>query len=231
VKFTSLVACLVFTCANSMSFAATPVSVSITNAGFAYVPALTPGSWTTLPGGTGIATTTPIQGWDVFGPDTGSHTTQDGYYNSPYVDGTVAYIGGSSEVLGSFSQVLGTTQAGTYEVAIDVGWRNGLVFAGYSLSLSANGTSFASSTNEVSFSAADQGTFKRVSLVSVVDPGSSLVGQALTLTVAAASPGRFTQTNFDNVSVTLTPVPEPAASILLTVGLGLLFFAKRKVGA
>jgi hypothetical protein len=197
--------------------------VTVLNSSFDYSPALPDGSWTTLPGGSGIATPDPIQGWQVSGLDTGTHSVTVGQvFDEPYAFGTVAFIGGTHSSA-AFSQQLGVAQAGTYTVELDVGWRNDLAFAGYSITLSAGGVVFAEDIDLVPFLSDDQGAFKRISLSGLVPSGSTLVGEPLLLSIGATSSGRFRQTNFDNVSVDFaalpSAVPEPTtlAGVLMAL--------------
>lgn len=181
--------------------------------------------WVTLPGGTGTTQRAdPVTGWTVTGSDTGAHVVTAPMFDQPYPHGTMAFIGGTRNDLGTLTQTIGAVQAGQYTLGVDVGWRNSLDFAGYSLSLLAGGQVMASDTNTLVFTAAAQGSWQRATLSLTVPQASPWIGQALAVQLGTVSPGFFRQVNFDNVTLDLVaaPVPEPASWALLAAGLGAL---------
>lgn len=195
------------------------VSLTVANAGFDSAIALAPGQWTAV--GTGIRQAAPVPGWTVTGSDAGLHRPVDGWFTSPYAHGTYAYFGGTSGGAQSMQQQVGLVAEGAYSFAVDVGWRANLAFGGYQIDLLAGEVVVASNVNGTPFTAADRGSFKRLSVDWTATAASGLVGQPLSLRLSAPSDASGWQTAFDNASLSFTaaPVPEPGMAALALCGL------------
>ncbi len=163
-----------------------------------------------------LVSTGGLQG--VFDPTATATLTGGGpFFDQPVPDGVqVAYSNG-----GTISQTLtGTTlQAKTqYTLGVYVGRRNDQPFPGYNIELLAGSTVLAS--NSIITPAA--GTFAPVTVSYSSGSSSPLFGQALTIRLTSNG----TQTNFDNVTLDASPIPEPSA-ILGLLGFGLLGIASK----
>lgn len=213
------------------SFDSSAATINIVNATFESDIDLSPGQWTTLPGGSGIQTSNPIPGWNVTGLDTGLHQVPSGYFNdAKYAEQDFVYSGGTANSGGSFSQTVGLIEKGTYTFSIDVGWRKDLSFAGYKIEFIADGTVFASDVNGTKFVDDDKGEFKTVSYSVDLLGESPYLGKALSIRLSSAEPGWFKQTAFDNAKLNIATVPLPAAIWLFGSGLlGLIGIKLRRV--
>lgn len=199
--------------------AAGAAELAIINAGFDSSITLAPGQWTAV--GTGIRQAAPVPGWVVTGWDAGLTRPGNGWFNAPYAHGIYAYFGGTGGGAQSMQQQVGVVAEGAYSFAIDVGWRSGLSFGGYQIDLLAGDVVVASNLNGTPFTAADRGSFKRLSVDWTATAASGLVGQPLSLRLSAPSDASGWQTAFDNASLSFTAaaVPEPGMAGLALCGL------------
>ena len=170
----------------------------------------------------------PVPDWTITGA-TGSFQpgTSTNYFNTALPDGSiVAYTNG-----GTLSQTLAGISLlpnATYTLSVDVGRRNDVVAANYSLNLLDGSTVFCTSgpTSNASIAA---GTFTDVTLTCTTGASvpAGLLGIELT--------GDGRQIDFDNVQLSVTggtvATPEPGALLLTLAGLlmsGLLFLRSRR---
>ncbi|MBE8996397.1 PEP-CTERM sorting domain-containing protein [Microcystis aeruginosa] len=181
-------------------------------------------------GTTGFYSKNSITGWSLSSTGTNTPflgvldptksqilTGLDRFYNlQPVPDGVqVAYSNG-----GTISQTLSATlQANTqYTLGAYVGSRKNMAFPGYSIELLAGSTVLAS--NNIITPIA--GTFAPVTVSYSSGSSSPLFGQALEIRLTSNG----IQTNFDNVTLDASPIPEPSA-ILGLLGFGLLGIASK----
>jgi PEP-CTERM motif len=214
VKFTSLSLLLAIL---ALSFIAAPASadtIAIANQSFETVALGSPLNLSCGP----LCTFNvgPIPGWMTMGE---SGTFQPGptlFASVP--DGTkAAYTNG-----GSISQTLSATLSPdtTYTLTVDVGHRLDGFVTNYTIELLAGSmvlNSFSDSNGMIT-----AGTFAPES-VSYTTGAMPLMGN---LGIELISNG--IQTDFDNVTLSATPVPEPGTLALLATGLGLMFFIFRR---
>jgi hypothetical protein len=144
-------------------------------------------------------------------------TGNDWFYGGqPVPDGNqVAYSNG-----GTIAQTLSAVlQPNTrYTLSADIGRRKGLAFPANSIRLIAGNTLVSS--NSVTPAA---GTFQRVTVsYTSGDIGDPLIGKPLQIYLSSWGD----QTNFDNVTLNASPIPEPSA-ILGLLGFGLLGIASK----
>ena len=143
----------------------------------------------------------------------------DSYYDEPVPDGVqVAWSNG-----GTISQQLSATlQSNTeYTLGVYVGQRNRSGFVGYNIELLAGNTVIASN-NSITPA---PGTFSLVNVHYTSSDNDPLIGQSLGIRLSSFG----IQTNFDNVTLEATAVPEPLTILgaVTAIGFGTMF--KRKV--
>jgi hypothetical protein len=206
---------LVLVCTTTPAFADT---IPVTNASFETISSSNPLVYTSP--GIGTWNIGPIPGWTSTGV-AGSWQPGSGALNLPVPDGNiVAYSNG-----GTISQMLGASLVDytTYILSVDIGHRldgvNGYptdytiaLFAGNMLLNSVSGSS----------SPIPLGTFATQSLSYTAGTTSPSGNLAIVLTSTGI------QSQFDNVQLSATPVPEPGSLALLATGLGLAFFIFRR---
>jgi hypothetical protein len=192
-------------------------SIPIQNASFEITNPLT------TPCGTGCAFNGgPIPGWTTVGGLQGTWQPSSAYFTSPVPDGSlVAYSNG-----GTISQTLSASLAANtlYTLTVAVGNRldavvNNLATT-YIIQLFAGNTLLNSITG--SNTTIPLGTFMDVSfnyLAGVTVPSGNL-----SIVLSSVGP----QSDFDNVRLTATPVPEPGSLTLLVAGLGLALVMLRR---
>lgn len=147
-------------------------------------------------------------------------TGQNWFYNQPVPDGNqVAYSNGGT-IAQQLSAVL---QANTrYTLSAYIGRRNVLTFPTNNIRLLAGDTAptILAISNSVTPAA---GTFQRVTVsYTSGDIGDPLIGKPLQIYLSSWG----VQTNFDNVTLDASPIPEPSA-ILGLLGFGLLGIASK----
>ncbi|MFM6061995.1 MAG: PEP-CTERM exosortase interaction domain protein, partial [Microcystis panniformis] len=144
-------------------------------------------------------------------------TKLDRFYNlQPVPDGVqVAYSNG-----GTISQTLSETLRANkqYTLGVYVGRRKVQGFPGYNIELLAGNTVLASN-NSINPTA---GTFAHVTVNYSSGNSSPLIGQALTIRLTSLG----NQTNFDNITLDASTIPEPSAMLGL-LGFGLLVIASK----
>ena len=169
--------------------------------------------------------TSPIGQTGIFNPSKSDANTTfdsivfDSYYDEPVPDGVqVAWSNG-----GTISQQLSATlQSNTeYTLGVYVGQRNRSGFVGYNIELLAGNTVIASN-NSITPA---PGTFSLVNVHYTSSDNDPLIGQSLGIRLSSFG----IQTNFDNVTLEATAVPEPLTILgaVTAIGFGTMF--KRKV--
>ncbi len=156
----------------------------------------------------------------VFNPSkSDANTTFDAYYNEPVPDGVqVAWSNGGN----IFQQLSATLQSNTeYTLGVYVGQRNRSGFVGYNIELLAGNTVIASN-NSITPA---PGTFSLVNVHYTSSNNDRLIGQSLGIRLSSDG----IQTNFDNVTLEATAVPEPLTILgaVTAISFGTIF--KRKV--
>jgi len=217
VKFASLFSLLAILALALIPATAQADTIAITNPSFETVDPLHPLDQSC---GIGCAfNVASIPGWMITGNAGGLFQPSSDHFNLPLPDGnTVAYSNG-----GTISQTSSATLAPntTYTLSVDVGYRlDGTVdLTNYTIALLAGNTvlNFFSDSNGM----ITPGTFALES-VSYTTGAMALPGN---LGIELISVGQ--QTDFDNVQLSASPVPEPGTLALLATGLGLMFFAFR----
>jgi len=200
-------------------------SVSIQNASFE-----TTNSLSSTCAGTGCAYNFSIPDWTIAGINAAAGSFQPGsssiYFNTALPDGNiVAFIN-----TGSISQTLTGVSLlanSVYTLSVDVGRRNDVTGATYSLNLLDGSNVFCTSGSSSNGSIA-AGTFADITLTCAT--GATVPGGFLGIELT----GDGRQINFDNVQLDVTtstvPTPEPSVLALTFVGLimgGLLFLRSR----
>jgi len=189
-------------------------TIAITNASFEITNPLN------ISCGAGCAWNTgPIPGWTTTGGQQGSWMPNSTYFSSPVPDGSiVAY----SNLGGTISQTLADSLVAntSYVLSVDIGHRLDGWVTDYTIALYAGGTLLDSLSG--SNGVIPAGTFATESFTfdSGTTPASGNLGIKLT---SAGS-----QTDFDNVRLTASPVPEPGSLALLAAGLGLTILVLRR---
>lgn len=204
---------LVFGCATTPTWADV---VPIKNASFESMNALnlsapTRGSWNIG----------PITGWTLSGeggswqPDTVA-----GRSYSSVPDGmTVAYSNGGTIYQDLSTSLLSNT---TYTLSVDVGHRLDGLETNYSLAIYAGGNLLIKSA-DTSNGAIPIGTFADET-VTFTSGANVTPGQKLRIVLTSTGQ----QTDFDNVQLTASAIPEPASLSLLAAGCGLMLFVFRR---
>jgi hypothetical protein len=218
VKFTSLSLLLPVLV---LSFIATPASadtIAITNPSFEIVDPLHP-----LDQSCGIGCTFnvgSIPGWVITGNAGGLFQPSSDHLNLPLPDGNIIAYSNGGTIFQSLSATLAPNT--TYTLSVDVGYRlDGTVdLTNYTIALLAGNTvlNFFSDSNGT----ITPGTFA-VESVSYTTGATPLPG---TLGIELISAGQ--QSDFDQVQLSASPVPEPGTLALLATGLGLMFFVFRR---
>jgi len=176
-----------------------------------------------FPCGTGCAYNNgPIPDWTTTGGQQGSWQPSSAYFSSPVPDGSlVAYSNG-----GTISQTLSDSLLANtlYTLSVALGNRfdvisNNLATT-YLIQLFAGNTLLNSITG--SNALITPGTFMDVSLD--YPSGATLPAGNLSIVLSSLGP----QSDFDNVRLTATPLPEPGSLTLLAAGLGLALFVFRR---
>lgn len=159
----------------------------------------------------------PIPGWTLFGFG-GSWQPSSAYFTSGAPDGNlVAYLNG-----GFITQTLGVSLLAntTYTLSVDVGNRLDHLTTNYGMALFAGSTLLNSLT--ASNGLIPAGTFANESFS--FTSGATVPSGNLMIVLGTAG----IQSDFDNVRLTASPVPEPASLALLGIGLGLVAFVIRR---
>jgi hypothetical protein len=163
----------------------------------------------TTPCGTGCSYNFgPIPGWTISG--TAGLFQPGSFFNPGQVDGNIAAFTNT----GAITQILGTSLATDtiYTLSVFIGDRNDGLNGNYIIALDAGSTplcSFGDSSAKIK-----KGTF--VDETCTFQSGSIFPSGLLKIVLTGTSG----QVDFDNVSLTSTPVPEPSSAAL--TGLGLL---------
>jgi len=177
-------------------------------------------------------------GWtDLNGGNAGTGRTTTAQYPSGIPEGVnYAWFNQAKDTLGQ--TLAATLQADTtYTLTVATGWRTDLPglgytnYPGYRIELWAGGTMLgfdADTTRGGTGTGPAAGTWKDVT-VTYTSPSSVTPSQALEIRLLAGNAvngGTAIQTNYDNVRLDATPIPEPASLALM--GLAGLMMVRRK---
>lgn len=183
---------------------------------------------------TGLATITPIPGWQASGGSGTINFNGTGKVSPPATDGNnVAWANGYLAAHGSLTQELAATyQAGlTYTLMVDTDSFTYLPHTDYSINLYAGKTLVAGGINPTPLT---PGTFITASINASIDASSPFVGQPISIVLAnAGNPPAGNTVAFDNVRLIsqVTTVPEPSTWALFTLGVvGILGFRRLHYG-
>jgi hypothetical protein len=188
------------------------------------------GGWPGSVAGADKSTTSEPAPWVASNVNSfGSGWTSASQYTTGIPDGDIyAY----ANTVGTLSQTLAATlQADTsYTLTVAVGWRADLpgfgfpTFPGYGIELWAGGTKLTStySTNQGGTGASPTGG-QWIDVIATYTSPASVTADALQIRLI----GYDIQTNYDNVRLDGTLIPEPSAAALLGLG-GLLMLRRRR---
>jgi len=215
-KFTSLFVVLFIVVLGSVA-APARADITVMNPSFELTSTALP---LAFPCGTGCSFNVgPIPDWTITG-QSGSFQPNSTYFNLPLPDGNiVAFSNG-----GTISQTLAAslTANTTYVLSVDAGRRLDELAGNntYSIALYA-GTTLLNSFSDTIF-AIPIGTFADETLT--FTSGATIAPGALSIVLTSAG----SQTNFDDVRLTESAVPEPSSLSLLAGALGVMFFVFRR---
>jgi len=133
------------------------------------------------------------------------------YYDQPVPHGVQVAFSNGGSISQQLSAVLQPNRQ--YTLGAFVGRRNNVSFPGYNIELLAGNTVLASNNSIIPVS----GTFAPVTVNYTSGRSDPLIGQPLQIRLTSLG----TQTNFDNITLDASPIPEPSA-ILGLLGFGLL---------
>ena len=175
------------------------------------------------------ANSSSITGWTNFGISGYFTPSLDAHYplSVRNAQGNVALVNTG----GTIFQTVGVNwAAGTsYTLTLQFGQRDDFDFAGGGAALGFNSTpgSFASfmSVAEIIASVPTAGTFAQAMLTTSPSPGA--IGKPITIRLRETAEIGGVQTNFDNVQLNATPIPEPGAAGLLSLGMAALIALRR----
>lgn len=215
----------------ALALSARGESLTISNPSFEasspYFPSpLTPGSFTQYPGPGDT-----IPGWNNY-PDSGEQyyktpaNSSGGYEYTQVADGVQGAFSDSSLIWQTLPDF--TLEAGTYTLTVASGWRGGRNYAGGVIELESANDSFLLGS-EQTIQPLIQGTFTDTTLTVTIAPGSSEIGNLLTIGMYGQGQNGGT-IDFDNVRLDFEPaaVPEPSTWLMFGAGVSLLAFARRR---
>ncbi len=144
----------------------------------------------------------------------------DSYYDEPVPDGVQVAWGNEDATI--FQRLSATLESNTkYTLGVYVGQRNRSGFVGYNIELLAGNTVLASNNSITP----DPGTFSLVNVHYTSSNNDPLIGQALGIRLSSSG----IQTNFDNVTLDATAVPEPLTILGVGTAIGFGTIFKRKI--
>jgi len=170
---------------------------------------------------TGFTGTTPDD-WTVNGTGTGLNDIDTGVYagaGAALVGEQVAFANANRELSQVLTETLTAAVGTTYELTVAVGLRSDLLTGDYDIQLLAGSTVLANVTGSAAALFAD------VDFTYVSTGLEAEIGQALQIVLASTA----TQTQYDNVRLTSTAIPEPSSLLLVGLGmLGLIGYRRRR---